>query len=152
MPVDVLKLTPEQLRILIKNADRLGDRDLSTRAFKQLCAVQPAAAVDDGLPTDDAVRIAFWQALFAAEELRTVANGKTTRLSRTRDKAKRDGIIATMQAMALKAQPSEGFRILLKGGHPEFTYEHIICEHADRFDAATVRAARLRLSEFNISL
>ena len=151
MPVDLLKLTPEQLRTLIVNADRLGDRDLSARAFKQLCAVQPAAAVDDGLPADDAVRIAFWKALFAAEELRTAANGRTTRLSRTRDKARRDGIIATMQAMALKPQPSDGFRILLAGGHPEFTYEHIICEHPERFNAEVVKAARLRLVEFQIS-
>ncbi len=151
MAVDLLKLSPEQLRILIGNADRLGDRDLSARAFKQLCAAQPAAAVDDGLPAHDEVRIAFWKALFAAEELRTIANGRTTRLSRTREKAKKDGIIATMQAMALKPQPSEGFRILLEGGHPEFTYEHIICEHPQRFPAETVRAARLRLAEFDIA-
>ena len=151
MAMDITKLDAQQLRTLIENADRRGERELSAQAFKQLCIVQPAAAVDDGLPADDPIRIAYWRALHAAEELRSRANGRTTRLSRTREKAKRDGIIATMEAMALKSSPSEGFTILVTGGHPEFTYEHIISAHSDRFRADVVAAARVRLADFGLS-
>ena len=151
MALDIAKLSADKLRTLIKNADAKGEKELSAKAFKQLCAIQPAAAVDDGLPADDPIRIAFWRAVHAAEEIRTQANGRTTRLARTREKAKRDGIIATMEAMALKSQPSEGFSILVDGGHPEFVFEHIIATHPERFSKPAIEAARLRLAKHELS-
>lgn len=152
MAIDLQKLTADQLRTLIVNCEKRGEVELAALAFKRLCAIQPAAATDEGLPADDPIRLAFWQAMYAAEEIRTRANGRTTRLSRTREKAKRDGIVATMEAMALKPAPSEGFAILTEGGHPEFTYEFIIAAHPDRFSAAAVTASRKRLHDKNIDL
>lgn len=152
MALDLEKMTPQQLRTLIQNADQRGAAELSASAFKQLCKIQPGVETNDGLAADDPVRIEFWRAINAAEELRTRANGKTTRLSRTRQKAGREGIVATMEAMALKAAPSEGFRILIEGGHPEFVFEHIIARHPNRFSGSAVKAAHARLVDHGIRL
>ena len=90
-----------------------------------------------------------------AEELRTAENGRTTRLSRTRQKHKRDGAKKCIADLATSSGFTEGFRILTDGGHPELTFEAILLRHSEQFtpdETETVqeklRAAGLNPSDF----
>lgn len=149
--IDVTKLDAAQLRNLMDNAQRLGRQDVYNDAFRQLCAILPAGA-SDGTMMDEVLVQKFWRAVHAAEELRSRETGRTARLSRTRQKVDRDGVIVTMEAMALKQTPSKGFEILTSGGMPELLFEYIILEHPDQFAAAAVEASRARLIKHEIPL
>ena len=151
MPLDVGKLNAEELRNLMANAKRLGDESMYASAFAQLCRVLPNGA-SDGTLSDDVLVQKFWKAVHAAEQIKTDQNGKTTRLSRTRQKVAKDGIIVTMESLALKPKPSDGFAILLGHNLPELVFEHIIAEHPARFSETAVIAARQRLTAHGIPL
>ena len=151
MPVNLATLDAAQLRTYMQNARRLKNDEAYNQAFAALCILSPGA-IEDGSIMDDPIVQRFWQAVTAAEQIKTEANGRTTRLSRTRQKASKDGVIATMEAMACKPQPSEGFHILRDGGFPQFVFEYIIAEYPARFSPVATAAAKARLDEFDIAL
>ncbi|WP_143324130.1 hypothetical protein [Caulobacter sp. X] len=150
MPLDLEKLDAEKLRNLMANARRLGDETLYAQAFARLCAILPNGGSEDLL--DDVLVQKFWKAVHAAEQIKSEQNGKTTRLSRTRQKVAKDGVVATMESMALKPKPSDGFTILVDYSLPHLVFEYIIAEHPDRFSAEARSAAHKRLRDFGISL
>lgn len=151
MALDVNTLDAGQLRNLMANAKRLGNDEMYAKAFARLCAILPGSA-SDGSVMGDVISQKFWQAVHAAEQVKTEINGKTTRLTRTRQKVERDGIIVTMESLAMKPQPSDGFTVLVNHGLPHLVFEHIIAEHPDRFSPAAVDASRRRLTEHKIEL
>lgn len=144
------KLSAEELRGLMANAIRLKNTEVYAAAFSRLCELSPNADLSAADMSDTLVQ-RFWQAVTAAEQVRTEANGKTTRLQRTRNKAADKGVIATMSDLATKAQPSEGFGYLVEAGLPHLVFEYVIAEMPDRFDPEVVSAAHHRLDVYKIS-
>jgi len=117
---------PKLLRNLMQNADKAGMHDLVLK-----CQIRIAQLA--GQKFDDKLEREFWIAVTTAEELATQKNGRTTRLARTRQKAKRVGAIQCLVDWASDPQTTQGFAILINGGHAELTGEAIVVRHADNF-------------------
>lgn len=134
---------PKLLRNLMKNAEKAGMSDLVLH-----CQVRIAQLA--GQEYDEALDREFWTAVAAAEEIATQKNGKTTRLSRTRQKVKRVGVVKCLIDWALDPSTTQGFSILVDGGRPELTGEAIVVRHADKFSTEAVNSARAKLVQHGV--
>lgn len=130
---------PEKLRKLMINAKRLGHAEYAVE-------IQLRIAELAGLSFSDPIEREFWTAVACAEEFKTAENGKTTRLSRTRQKHKRVGAVQCLSDWALDPEVTDGFRILLAAGRPDLTGEAIVLRHPDVFSAEALASARLKLT------
>jgi len=135
----------DKLRTLMANAKRLGRKDVDDLAFRQLCRVE-------GRKFDDPLESEFASVMRALEEALTDERGKTTRLSRTRQKLGRVGVRQTLIDLALKPSPSVGFLKLLELGMADMSAEALILKHRAEFPAEVVEAARRRLTHYDIKL
>ena len=144
MAVDPESLSdPKLLRVLLQNAKRAGREDL-------VLACQVRLAKLEGLRYKTELEREFWVALAAAEELASAQNGKTTRLTRTRQKVARVGIKQCLEDWAFHRGTTKGFDLLVEGGHPELTGEAIVVRHTGEFSPEAVAAARQRLRDHGI--
>jgi hypothetical protein len=144
MAVDPNNLNdPKAIRVLLENAKRAGRDDL---VFE--CQVRLAKLEGDRYKTE--LEKEFWAAVRAAEELATEKNGRTTRLIRTRQKVARVGIKKCLEDWAFHKGTTQGFDILVEGGHPELTGEAIVIRHAHEFSEEAVHAAGERLKACGI--
>jgi hypothetical protein len=134
---------PKLVRNLLENARRSGKDEL---VFK--CQVRLAKL--EGARYESPLEREFWAAITAAEELASAKNGKKTRLSRTRQKVARVGIKQCLEDWAFHKGTTQGFDILVEGGHPELTGEAIVVRHSKEFAAEVVEAARKRLADHGI--
>jgi hypothetical protein len=134
-----------KLKSLIKNARDRGEPALADAAFKKLISLVPSE--QPGTVEHD-----FWQTIHAFEYLLTEERGKTTRLSRTRQKLARVGVVQTLRDWALSDKETDGFRMLLDRGMPELTGEAVMLRHPGRFDPQVLAAARQRLSDAGVNL
>jgi hypothetical protein len=134
---------PKLVRNLLENARRAKRDDL---AFQ--CQVRLAQL--EGKRYDTPLEREFWAAVTAAEELASAKNGKTTRLNRTRQKVARVGIKRCLEDWAFHKGTTQGFDILVDGGHPELTGEAIVIRHSQEFSPEAVVAARERLVKHGI--
>lgn len=130
---------PEKLRNIIVNAKAKGATEVEDAAFARLCAVQPNAE-------PGSLEFDVWQSIFALEEMLREERGKTTRLSRTRQKITKDGEAKTCAELTLRSAPSEGFDMLVSRGRPELLFEAVVLRHSDRFEANIVEAAQNRMA------
>ena len=73
---------PEKLRVIIENARRRGATELADSAFRRLVSILPSE--QPGTVEHD-----FWRTVHTFEHVLTEENGRTTRLSRTRQKVHR---------------------------------------------------------------
>jgi hypothetical protein len=135
----------EKLKNWMANAKRLGREDVFQAAFRQLCRV-------DGRYIDDPLGADFATVMRALEQALTDERGKTTRLSRTRQKLKRVGVRQTLADLALKTKPSDGFFKLLEFGMGDMSAEALIIRHGHEFEPDVIEAARRRLSEYGVKL
>jgi hypothetical protein len=146
MATDPATLTdPQQLRILADNARARGREDL---AFTCLVRIAELA----GQSYDPGIEREFWEAITVAEELRSAETGRTARLSRTRQKVNRVGVLATVRDLARAPKTTEGFRILVDGKRPDLTAEAIVIRHPEHFDADVIEAAKTKLGEAGVPL
>ena len=128
---------PKELRGIADNAKRLGNTEVEVAALRKLYAVSPEA--EPGTLEYD-----VWQSIYALEGSLKDERGKTTLLSRTRQKIARDGETLTVADLVRKP-PSEGYRMLIARGWPELTFEAVALRHPEHFDESTLAAARNRL-------
>ena len=135
---------PVKLRKLMANAVRLGHPDL---AFN--CQLRIAELA--GETHEDDIEREFWTALTAAEEFKTAAAGKTSRLTKIRAKHKRVGAQRVLADMVMEADMTEGFDTLLSHGRSDLTGEAIVLRHDDVFSVDEVNAARRKLMEHGVT-
>jgi hypothetical protein len=146
MDVDPNSLAdPKLVRHLLENAKKRGRADIVLKCQVRLAHLE-------GSKYSSQLEREFWTAVSAAEELATLRNGKTTRLSRTRQKAARVGFKQCLEDWAFYKGTTDGFDLLVEGGHPELTGEAIVVRHPDEFSEAAVTAAKTRLLDHGIEL
>ena len=85
---------PEKLRTWIKNARNKHAEDVADAAFRKLISIVPSE--QPGTVEHD-----FWQMINAFEYTLSQERGRTTRLSRTRQKITRDGVLQTLKEWAV---------------------------------------------------
>jgi hypothetical protein len=130
----------DKLRTLMHNARKQGSSEVERAAFARLCEVQPSAS-PGSLEHD------VWASIFALEEMLRDERGRTTLLSRTRQKIAKDGEAKTCADLINAAKPSDGFQMLIDRQHPALLFEAVALRHPDRFPQDVLDAARRRLSD-----
>ncbi|MDB5541735.1 MAG: hypothetical protein JWQ89_3462 [Devosia sp.] len=135
---------PEKLRKLSFNARRLGHDDY---AFEIRMRIAELA----GLAFHDPLEREFWTALSYAEEVKTEASGKATRLSGARQKHKKHGALRVLGDWAMEPNTTEGFDSLVEHQRAELTGEAIVVRHADKFAVEAVASAAAKLAAHGIS-
>ena len=136
---------PEQLRIVVENARKRGGTDLADAAFRRLVTVLPSE--QPGTVEHD-----FWRTVYTFEHVLTEERGRSTRLTRTRQKVGRVGVHQTLIDWALGKNETEGFAMLLERGLPELAGEAIVLRHRDGFESEVVGAAQARLEAAGIDV
>lgn len=134
---------PQKLKQLAANARSRGSGEVEIAALRQLYSVMPSS--EPGTLEHD-----VWQSVYALEGALSTERGKTTLLSRTRQKLARDGELKTVSDL-VTGKPSEGFEMLLVRGMTELSFEAVALRHASRFDAVALEAARERLKGTELS-
>ena len=129
---------PAKLRTLRGNAQRLGVPEVEEAAFRRLVEMLPEEA-------PGSIEHDFWKTIHAFEEILRDERGKTVRLSRTRQKIDRVGVMQTLIDFAVSKAPTDGFNMLIERGLPELTGEALVLKHASHFEPAVLEAARSRL-------
>ena len=135
----------EKLRTLIKNARDRGGTEVADAAFRKLVSLVPSER--PGTVEHD-----FWQMVNAFEHTLTEERGKTTRLTRTRQKVERVGVVQTLRDWAISERETDGFQMLLDRGMAELTGEAIVLRHAGRFEPEVVVAAERRLIDAGVAV
>lgn len=130
---------PKSLKTIIKHAREKGEKDIEQAAFRKLISLVPDA-------TPGTVEHDFWTTIHAFEFALSEERGRTTRLSRTRQKIERVGIMKTLEDWAFGKQTT-GFDMLVERGMPELTGEAIVVRHSDEFPENVVAAATERLAD-----
>lgn len=128
---------PKLLRNWIENA--ANDAEIYNAAFRRLISLVPSEKA--GTLEHD-----FWQTINAFELILSQERGRTTRLSRTRQKVARVGVKKTLEDWATSEKKTDGFKMLLERDMPEFTGEAIVLRHSKEFEEAAVIAAQRRLA------
>jgi len=134
---------PDKLRALIKNARERDGATVADAAFRKLVSIIPSER-------PGSIEHDFWQTIHAFEYMLTEERGKTTRLSRTRQKVGKIGVKQTLQDWALGDKHTDGFKMLLDRGLAELTGEAVVLRHSHEFDPRVVDAARKRLSRAGV--
>jgi hypothetical protein len=133
-----------KLKQMAENAKAHGAADVEQAALLKLYAVMPAA--EPGTLEHD-----VWQSVYALEGALKAERGKTTLLSRTRQKLKRDGELVTV-ADLVTGKASAGFQMLLDRRMPELTFEAVALRHPQRFTPDILAAATKRLADAGVNL
>jgi hypothetical protein len=116
---------PVGLERVMRNAQVKGNQEVARAAQLRRFFVLPSA--EPGSLEHD-----VWQSIHALEDALTEERGKTTRLSRTRQKITRDGEILTVADLVMKPA-SEGYRMLLERKMHELTFESVALRHPTVF-------------------
>jgi hypothetical protein len=135
----------EKLKNWIENARNKGELEVAEAAFRRLISLVPSEK--PGTVEHD-----FWQTIHAFEYTLSQERKKTTRLSRTRQKIARVGVIETLKDWALSSKQTDGFDMLVERGMPELTGEAIVLRHPGQFDIRVRDAAAARLREAGVDL
>src|SRR3954454_10996249 len=108
---------PKQLRQIAVNANSKGEEEVRRTAMLGLYQVLPSEK-------PGTLEYDVWQSIHALEGELSHERGKTTRLSRTRQKITRDGEQGTVADLVL-GKVSDGFRMLVDRDLPELTFEAV---------------------------
>lgn len=136
---------PDRLRALMTNATRMKSDLVYEAAFRRLSDIQSEG--EPGTLEND-----FWQSIHANEEMLKQERGKAVRLTRTRQKAARVGILKTLEVFAEMTSATDGFHGLTTHKLPEYTGEAVVLKHRDAFSDEVVVAAQARLEKAGIDI
>jgi hypothetical protein len=146
---DVSKLkTPEDCRTVLQRAREKNLSDVYNAVFRRFCEL---VGTENDDPSDPLVRD-FYETLAAYEQLLTEKNGRTTAASRTRQKIDNKGVHQSLIEWTRGKAETNGFKLLVEKGLPEFTGEYLVVRYADRFPNDVVELARKRLTEHGIKI
>jgi hypothetical protein len=134
-----------KLRNLMTNAKRLGREDIYFDAVRQIARIE-------GLNIEDPLEADFAVTMRALEEALTAETGPPKRVSRTKQKLKRAGVMQTLANLAASPTPSQGFIKLVEFKMADMSAEALILKYKAEFDEETVGAARKRLAEHGVEL
>ena len=135
----------EELKRVMENAQAMGVTGVYDAAFAKRLSLLPEEA--PGTVAHD-----LWKSIHALEQLRSDEAGKTVRLSRTRQKLKRVGVMRLLEDFATHKTSTDGFDILIEHSLPELTGEAIVLRHKQHFSDAVVDAARARLEKVGVDI
>ena len=145
---DASKLkTPDDCRTVMQRARERDLPDVYNAAFRRLCELVGNANDD---PSDPLVRD-FYETLVAYEQLLTEKNGRTTAASRTRQKIDNKGVRQSLIEWTRGKVETNGFKLLVEKGLPEYTGEYLVLRYASRFPEDVVASARKRLATHGIA-
>jgi len=94
----------------------------------------------------------FHETLAAYEQILSEKNGKPTRASRTRQKITNKGVHKSLAEWTKGKEETNGFKLLVEAGMPEYTGEHLVLRYASRFPEDIVALARERLTSHGIEV
>src|SRR6185295_9788839 len=109
--------------------------------FRRMCQLVGSENDD---PNDPLVRD-FFETLAAYEQLLTEKNGKTQPAHRTRQKISNKGVYQSLIEWTRSKAETNGFKLLVQAGLPEFTGEYLVARYAERFPKDVVTLAHERL-------
>jgi hypothetical protein len=135
---------PDNLRRFLARTKE-AHPDLYNRAFRRLCKLTKRDA-------DDPLEAEFDGCVAALEQIYFEESGRRKRASRITRKREKDGLLETFRYLAMKSEPSDGFKHLVNHGLAEFTAEHVVLRYPDRFPLEAVEASRRRLMEHGIPI
>ena len=146
---DLSKLqTPEDCRTVMQRARDRNLPDVYNAAFKRFCEL---IGTENDDPSDPLVRD-FYETLAAYEQLLTEKNGRNTAASRTRQKIDNKGVHQSLIEWTRGKVETNGFKLLVEKGLPEYTGEYLVVRYADRFPQDVVILARNRLTAHGITV
>jgi hypothetical protein len=117
-------------------------------AFKRMCRL---VGSENDNPADPLIRD-FHETLAAYEQPLTEKNGRLTSASRTRQKIKNKGIRQSLIEWTRGRVETNGFKLLIEVGMPEYTGEYLVLRYADRFPRDVVQLSKARLLEHKVAL
>lgn len=145
--VSVLK-TAEDCRIVMKRALEKGEQEFYELVFRRYCEI---SGIENEDPNDPLIRD-FHETLAAYEQLLTEKNGRNTPASRTRQKLANKGVYQSLVEWTRGKVETNGFKLLVEKGLPEYTGEYLVARYADRFPTDVVKLAHERLEAHDICL
>jgi hypothetical protein len=135
----------EELKRLMDSAQAMGVPSVYDAAFAKRLSV-----LSDDAP--GTVAHDLWKSIHALEQIRSEEAGKTVRLSRTRQKLKRVGVMKLLEDFAMHRSTTEGFDLLIERSLPELTGEAIVLRHKQHFSDVVVNSARARLENVGVDI
>jgi hypothetical protein len=149
MSYDASKLkSPNECRVVMRRAQERGLQDVYNIVFRRYCELTGAANDD---PSDPLVA-AFFKTLAAYEQLLSEKNERNTIASRTRQKIANKGVHQSLIEWTRGKAETNGFKLLVAKGLPEYTGEFLVVRYSDRFPPDVVALAKNRLNEHGIAL
>jgi len=146
---DVTKLkTPEDCRTVMQRARDQNLPDVYNAIFRRFCEL---VGTENDDPSDPLVRD-FYETLAAYEQLLTEKNGRTTAASRTRQKIDNKGVHQSLSEWTRGKVETNGFKLLVEKGLPEYTGEYLVLRYAARFPKDVVALAQNRLTAHGIAI
>jgi hypothetical protein len=123
----------------MKRAKERGLQDVYLAAFDRLYELA-GADLSDPLHRD------WWRSLAVYEQMLTEKNGRNQKAGRTRQKIKNKGIEQSLIEWVKMKGASDGFKMLIDQGRPEYTGEYLVIKYADRFPKDIVAKAKVVFS------
>jgi len=143
MDIRIQKLqTPEACERFIKNALRLGRKDLALEAQRRSIELRAK-----GHDVKTIAELESLQAIYAYEEFLTEKNGRRTRATRTWQMINKHGIIESVNRVVARPEDAMGFKILKEKGMEDLTFEAVVLKYPTVFSADAVEHARNRISK-----
>jgi len=135
--------TPEECIQLAKNV-RDRNPDLARKARRRAVELR---AISYGYKSE--VELELLKALYAYEEALSEKNKRKTRASRTWQMIKCHGIISAAERAVDRKIEAAGYKVLVKMGMHDLTFEAVIVRYPDAFDQKVVSRAKSRLKELS---
>jgi hypothetical protein len=140
--------TPAECRIVLQRARERNLPDIYSAVFNRFCELTGCANDD---PSDPLIAD-FYKTLAAYEQLLTEKNERNTSASRTRQKISNKGVHQSLIEWTRGKVETNGFKLLVEKGLPEYTGEYLVVRYAGRFPEDVVALAIGRLEAHGIAL